>query len=129
MQQTQTYKLNLIETSDTFSPAPLNENMEKVEAGISAEAAARQSGDAALAQRVTMLELHKIAVGTYKGTGSEVTVNLGFAPELLMVQPGINVPTFAIKPGTAHYQLTENGFQTSSAVSNTSTTYTYFAVC
>ena len=47
MQQTQTYKLNLIETSDTFSPAPLNENMEKVEAGISAEAAARAAETAA----------------------------------------------------------------------------------
>jgi len=41
MQQTKTYKLNLIETSDTFSPDPLNENTEKLEAEVSAEAAAR----------------------------------------------------------------------------------------
>lgn len=31
MKQTETYKLSLIETSDTFSPEALNGNMEKVE--------------------------------------------------------------------------------------------------
>ena len=36
MQQTKNYKLNLIETSDTFSPAPLNENAEKTEAALAA---------------------------------------------------------------------------------------------
>lgn len=40
MQQTDKYQLNLIESSDTFSPAPLNENAQKLEAAIAAEAAA-----------------------------------------------------------------------------------------
>lgn len=40
MQQTDKYKLNLIEKTDTFSPDALNENMEKVEGSITAEAAA-----------------------------------------------------------------------------------------
>lgn len=88
MQQTQTYKLNLIETSDTFSPAPLNENMEKVEAQFSAEAAARQSGDAALSQRVTVLEGRKIVAGTYTGDGINEGqfINLGFTPIAVFVQ-------------------------------------------
>ena len=62
MQQTDKYQLNLIEPSDTFSPAPLNENAQKLEealqggltaatahadAGDAAEAAARVSADAA----------------------------------------------------------------------------------
>ena len=64
MQQTKTYKLNLIETSDTFSPDPLNENTEKLEAEVSAEAAARQSSDAALEARVTVLEARRFVAGT-----------------------------------------------------------------
>ena len=54
MQQTTTYKLNLIETDDVFSPEPLNQNTQKVEAALSdaaaalaAESRARQSADAA----------------------------------------------------------------------------------
>ena len=89
MQQTQTYKLNLIETSDTFSPAPLNENMEKVEAGISAEAAARAAETAALDQRVTVLEGRKIVTGTYTGDGNAKGqfINLGFTPRIVVILP------------------------------------------
>lgn len=36
MQETKTYRLNLIEGSDDFSPAPLNQNMERVEAALDA---------------------------------------------------------------------------------------------
>ena len=81
MQQTETYKLNLIETSDTFSPAPLNENAQKLEsaltaaraeeaaaraaltegiaaanAALSAETATRQSADTALSGRAGAME-------------------------------------------------------------------------
>ena len=35
MQQTETYKLNLIETSDPFSPQALNENTQKLEEVVS----------------------------------------------------------------------------------------------
>ena len=34
MKQTNNYQFNLVESGDTFSPAPLNENMEKVEAAL-----------------------------------------------------------------------------------------------
>ena len=54
MQQTTTYKLNLIETDDVFSPEPLSENARKVDAALSstasalaAETAARKSADTA----------------------------------------------------------------------------------
>ena len=46
MQQTPTYKLNLIETSDLFSPNPLNENAQKLEAALAAKADAAQSAAA-----------------------------------------------------------------------------------
>lgn len=99
MQQTETYKLNLIEKTDTFSPDALNENARKVEnalsaatahtdAGDRAEASARASADAALAQRVTALEAHKMVVGTYTGNGSTTdgqTINLGFTPAAVLL--------------------------------------------
>lgn len=56
MQQTDKYKLNLTETSDTFSPEALNENMGKEVAlagGLEAENAARQTAGAAEAQART----------------------------------------------------------------------------
>ena len=40
MQQTTTYKLNLIETDDVFSPEPLNQNARKVETALADGAAA-----------------------------------------------------------------------------------------
>lgn len=103
MQQTQKYKLNLIETSDTFSPAPLNENMEKLETaletGLSAESAARQSADSTLRSRVSTLEGHRIAVGAYDGQTSEnnvyQTINLGFTPSVVFIQTiAFGSPTF-----------------------------------
>ena len=90
MQQTKTYKLNLIETSDTFSPDPLNENTEKLEAEVSAEAAARQSSDAALEARVTVLEARRFVAGTYKGNGiDDQLINLGFTPIAVLVQSSV----------------------------------------
>ena len=83
MQQTETYKLNLIETSDVFSPNPLNENMEKLEAAIAAEAAA-------LDARVTMLEGSHMVAGSYAGTGTafghDQTIELGFTPKLVLIK-------------------------------------------
>lgn len=53
MQQTETYKLNLIEGSDDFSPQPLNENMEAIEGVL----AALEAGQP------------RIVIGSYPGTG------------------------------------------------------------
>ena len=94
MQQTNKYKLNLIEKDDTFSPDPLNDNMEKVEGALKAETGARQAADAAEAQaradadaaldrRIQTIEAHKIVFGS-AGNGS-TTANLGFTPLLLYV--------------------------------------------
>ena len=94
MQQTSKYQFNLIETGDTFSPDPLNQNMEKVEsaldaaraesaASVSGESASRAAGDAALNQRVQVLEARKIVAGYVEGAG---TVNLGFTPIAVMAQ-------------------------------------------
>ena len=70
MKQTNQYKLNLIESGDQFSPAPLNENAERLET--------------ALADGL------KIAVGNYKGTnvygaGNPNRLTFGFQPMLVFV--------------------------------------------
>lgn len=94
MQQTNKYKLNLIEKDDTFSPDPLNDNMEKVEEALERETAARQAADAAEAQaragadsaldrRIQTIEAHKIVFGSANNTST--TANLGFTPLLLYV--------------------------------------------
>ena len=81
MQQTDQYKLNLIESGDTFSATPLNENAEKVEAALAeqaSEVATLQSG------------LLKCAVGTYTGNGkygssNPTTIKVDFKPLFVMV--------------------------------------------
>ena len=52
MQQTQNLKLNLIETSDPLSPAPLNENADTLDAAL----AALDETAADLTQRMIALE-------------------------------------------------------------------------
>jgi len=86
MQQTKTYKLNLIEKDDVFSPDALNGNAEKTEAALIAEAQSRAAGHAALAGRVTALEARRIMVGSYAGDGAaQQTIKLGFTPEAVLV--------------------------------------------
>lgn len=106
MQQTNQYQLNLIETSDTFSPAPLNENARKLDAAVAAEAqaraagdaneaaaraaeaAARQNADAALSARVTVLEQPRIAYGKFRGniaSGNSQDFLLPFQPKAVLV--------------------------------------------
>ncbi len=90
MQHTDKYKLNLIETSDAFSPDALNENTRKVEdvlaAQAAAEAAARETADGALDQRLTVLEGRRLVVGAYTGNGDKngMHVELGFTPAALL---------------------------------------------
>ena len=113
MQQTTKYQLNLIETSDAFSPAPLNENAQKLEnaiaAGDQAEAAARAAGDAALDQRVTALELHRIVVG-FADSSSNMK-SLGFTPKVVITLNG-NSLSIALE-NFEHYgvKIVEGGFQ------------------
>lgn len=81
MQQTETYKLNLIEKDDMFSPDALNENTQEVEKQLSRLDGAEASRDA----RVTALEVHKIAVGSYTGNGEDIFVDVGFTPAAVLV--------------------------------------------
>lgn len=102
--QTGKYQLNKIETDDPLSPAPLNENADKLEAAITAEAAA-------LEQRIVTLEAHRIYVGSYTGTSTydnmTQTIHLGFTPIAVLVQyqePG----TYTGKTKPIHLLTAEN---------------------
>ena len=71
MQQTNNHQFNLIESADTFSPEPLNENMEKVEAAFAAVNTAMGSGG----------HTSRIAYGTYVGDGTGAkTLTFDFYP-------------------------------------------------
>jgi hypothetical protein len=79
MQQTNQYKLNLIENGDQFSPAPLNENAQKVEAVL-----------AGIQQQVALAGNCKKMIGSYIGTGgygneSANTLTFSEAPQLVFV--------------------------------------------
>ena len=67
MQQTSKYQFNLVENGDDFSPAPLNQNMEKVEEKF-------ESVEETLADLVSGLgsggHTCRIAWGSYTGTGA-----------------------------------------------------------
>ena len=229
MQQTTTYKLNLIETDDVFSPEPLNQNTRKVEAALSdaaaalaSETTARQSADAAeaatrqravadeaatrqradadeaaarqravadeaaarknadatetaarqkavadeiaarksavsaeatarqnaiaaesaaLSRRITALEAHKFACGTYTGNtttyGGSQTIKLPFTPKAVIVAAGVNIsladkPTKTVKivsgGFTVYYMINQEARQTESA-NTKGNVYTYLAFC
>ena len=130
MQQTQAYKLNLIETSDTFSPAPLNENAQKLEQAVEAARAEAAAGEAALSDRVTVLEGHKLAVGTFTGDGATTHfIGLPFAPIYVLVAPGYNVPCAGVEGLNNHVMLLANGFQVKSDMNRNGSLYSYFAIC
>ena len=115
MQQTQNLKLNLIETDDPFSPSPLNENTEKIEAALGA---VEDSLDA----RISILEAKKVLFGTYVGQNIIQTIPLDFTPFAVFVQyPDIHGGGSALTIGEnkAYYgagrtpilTIVENGFK------------------
>lgn len=130
MKQTETYDLNLIEMSDTFNTAPLNENAQKLESAVVGEAAQRAQDDAALSRRVTVLEGRKIVAGSYSGTnnGSQ-TIQLGFDPIFVLVEPIHNIPYTVVKdrPTNNGLQLVSGGFKVSSSL-NYYGGYNYLAI-
>ena len=135
MQQTETYQLNLIETSDTFSPAPLNENTQKLESQLRAVGAALDTKAAAddhadLDARVTALEAHKVVAGTYTGNGTTATIHLGFTPIFVIAEPFNNFPRMAIRGHEGGgLSIVEDGFQVSGTYLNYPGTYKFFAIC
>lgn len=121
--QTEAYQLNIIEKDDTFSPDPLNENMEKLDntllaahMGAVAEHDQRNAADAALDQRVTALEAKKMVVGTYIGNaqahfpGIYQIIELGFSPITVIVFGDHGTMALPNCPGIS-LELTETGFQ------------------
>lgn len=71
MKQTDQYQFNLVEAGDTFSPDPLNENMEKVEAAFTGT----KTMVAQLAAEIMTAvgrggHTARISFGSYVGTGS-----------------------------------------------------------
>ncbi len=120
MQQTETYKLNKPGIDDPLAIAPLNENMDKLEAAIIAESETRAAETAALDQRLQVLEIHKAVTGTYRGSYGEVqqTIELGFTPAAVFVacqQKTYTVLALLDNPGytstrAADITIVPNGF-------------------
>lgn len=79
MKQTENYSLNLLELSDPLSLKPLNENAEKIDAALKAQAEAA-------AGKLMM------ATGRYTGSGTRsVTIQTpGFTPRALMLRKARN---------------------------------------
>lgn len=105
-----------MEKEDKFSPDPLNENVQRVEA----ELAALDDADAALDARVTLLEAKKIVAGTYVGNGSILTVELDFTPRAVLAQtPNSGFCGFATaEQRCVEIKIVENGFQVNSGSTN-----------
>lgn len=78
MQQTTKYQFNLVDTTDDFSPAPLNQNAQKTEAALVAmeesltgQIEEMEGSLASLAANVgTAGKTARIAWGSYTGTGT-----------------------------------------------------------
>jgi len=111
MQQTEKYKLDLIEKTDNFSPDPLNANAKKVDAALATVIADAQAVNAELEGRVTVLEARKIVFGSYAGTGNQTTqaIALGFKPKIVI---GVVVKGSSASPSVAildSYMLQHSG--------------------
>lgn len=132
MQQTEKYKLNLIEKTDPFAPEALNENTQKVEKVLAGEETARTAADAALDARVTVLETHKLVVGSYSPDSTRnVTVNLGFTPLAVFICPVMSGSSGFILQGAngTAVRIEENGFFCWGALADPGAmTYFYFAI-
>ena len=63
MQQTEKYKLNLIEPSDPFLPEGLNQNAQKIENAMAAH-------EELVDDQITALAARRYLVGTFEGNGS-----------------------------------------------------------
>lgn len=88
MQHTSKYQFKLIEGTDSFSPAPLNDNMERIEEKL-------EELDVGLTEVQEFLESGencKIAWGNYTGNGTYGSSNknsltLPFSPKVILIIP------------------------------------------
>ena len=99
MQQTTKYQFNLVDATDDFSPAPLNQNAQKTEtllAGMEEDLAALEdSVDSQLAAVTAALgsggHTARVTYGSYTGTGTygsdnPITLNCPFKPLAVVIQ-------------------------------------------
>lgn len=106
MQQTEKYKLNLIEPSDPFLPKGLNENTQKIEEVLQTH---MEGPVADLENRVTVLEGFRIAYGV---APSGQVIHLGFKPLVAFLNDTSNGKSALIVDGgikTAYLALTDDG--------------------
>lgn len=123
MQQTQKYKLNLIESSDPFLPDALNQNTQKLENALSA---AIEGHRAETNARLTVLEAHKVVLGKYTGFRTstenmteynrEMFIDLGFRPKFGIMWGPSNATYFFIGdevmgvPNPNDFRFVDGGF-------------------
>ena len=82
MQQTNQYQFNLIESGDTFSPQPLNENMEKVEATLASQQENLNAAKKELQQKIG----DYLIFGSYVGDDkTNRFIDLGFTPRFVLI--------------------------------------------
>lgn len=134
MQKTETYKLNLIELDDTFSPQPLNENAQKLEDALSGAVGG-------LDQRLAAIEAHKLAIGSYTGSspagGSTTqTIQLGFDPAMVYAQccKDFTIQSALALPGSPFHgmqtdtlTIVPGGFAVQGSYNSMGAVYNYFA--
>ena len=125
MQHTETYNLNLIETSDTFSPDPLNQNAQALEDALSDETDAREAGVADLDARLKVFEAKHVKVGMYRVLNSNVplTINVGFTPKVVLAFDPSGLRFGALYTGysmSSHpsYEIVSGGFRINSVTAN-----------
>ncbi len=123
MQQTQNLKLNLIETSDPLSPAPLNENTSTLDAAL-----------ADVSQRVVSLENCRLVMGRYE-SGQKI-IDLGERPLAVIVMGrGSNYSytglvtgdSTVISQNSVDLVIVDNGFQVGGHLYSSNAYYCYIA--
>lgn len=130
MRKTETYKLNLIEMDDPFSPVPINENTRMLERALA-------GAEGGLDRRVSALEAHRLVTGDYTGTGGQPqTIRLGFDPALMLIHNSKNSGPFGglVLPGkpvcnnfTEIARLVPGGFAVAEEFNQSGAVYHYFA--
>lgn len=128
--QTGKYKLNLIESSDPFLPEALNQNTQKIEDAMTAH-------EEGIEQRLTVLEAHRFAFGTYQGNGNGDTtafIPLPFTPKAVfaIVYNINNTNQFLMavdseKGNNGFLKLLKNGFSATNSLNLTHAWYNYIA--
>ena len=132
MQHTSKYQFKLIEGTDDFSPAPLNQNAQKTEtllAGMEEDLAALEADLAGQIQDVeesvtavttalgTGGHNARIAWGTYTGTGafgvgSPNSLSFDFTPAVILIRtPGIRYTTVLVRGCTTSHGCINDSYE------------------